>query len=81
MLFQKGRLQELKRVDLAEMVEDLQVAEQDRLKASINQSHPLPSTTQKCGASSFLRAARVRAARENDLAATIKNANHGHFVL
>lgn len=33
MLFQKSRLEELKRTDLAEMVQDLQAAEHDRLKA------------------------------------------------
>ena len=35
-------------------------------------SPPPPSTTQQCGVSSFLRVARVRATRENELAATIK---------
>ena len=35
-------------------------------------SHPLPYTTRNCGVSSSLRVARVRATRENVLAATVK---------
>ena len=42
------------------------------LEGTHQRSHPLPSTTQKCGVSSFSRVARVRATRENDLAATIQ---------
>ena len=42
--------------------------------------HPLPSTAPKCGVSSFSRAARVRAARANDLAATMKTELTAFFL-
>ena len=40
--------------------------------ASINNRTPSLPQRRKCGVSSFSRAARARATRENDLAATIK---------
>ena len=66
---------------MTKMQEQIQTLGSDRkaaeeelnaLRVRITGRTRLPSTTQKCGTSSFLRVARVRAARENDLAATIK---------